>query len=227
MHSIAHKPTYVTLPVKQAGVDSILDYLSLRFTKVPREVWEMRIMEGKVCGDNGSSVDLNTEYRCGMKIGYYREVENELVVPFEEEIIYQDEHIIVACKPHFLPVHPAGSYLNECLVYRLRKRFNNPDIVPVNRLDRETAGLVLMSVNPETRARYYALFQQRKVTKLYNAIGNLPLDRTKKEWLVESRIEQSEPWFMYKDVEGEINAKSYIKLVDEHDDKGSFEEICR
>lgn len=223
MHSIAHKPTYVTLPAKQAGIESILDYLSFRFTKVPREVWEMRIKAGKICCDDGSTVDINTEYRCGMRIGYYREVENELVIPFEEEIIFRNDHIIVACKPHFLPVHPAGAYLNECLVYRLRKKFDNPDIVPVNRLDRETAGLVLMSVNPETRAKYYALFQKRKVTKLYHAIGDLPADRTNREWLVESRIEQSQPWFIYKNVEGKVNAKSHIKLIDEHEDKGFFE----
>ena len=84
-----------------------------------------------------------------MCVCYYREVEQEPVIPFEETVIFQDDQILVACKPHFLQVTPGGNFVDECLQNRLRRKTGNDDLQALHRLDRETAGLVLFSVNPE------------------------------------------------------------------------------
>ena len=54
---------------------------------------------------------------------------------------------------------------------RLRKQTNLTDLVPIHRLDRETAGVVLFSHNPRTRGYYTALFRERKIRKVYHALA--------------------------------------------------------
>ena len=116
-------------------------------------------------------IDPQTAYRVGACIFYYRELENEKVIPFVEQVLYQDEHILVADKPHFLPVIPSGRFLHQTLLVRLRKNHNLEALVPIHRLDRETAGVVLFSVNPKTRGHYTSLFRNRKVRKVYEALA--------------------------------------------------------
>lgn len=219
----ATKPSCVSLPVVDGPPPTILDFLDKHFWRVGREAWRERLESGKVSDEDGRPVGLDTPYVAGRKLFYYREVEREPKVPFEEEIIFQDENILAACKPHFLPVIPTGPYVNECLLYRLIKRTGNRDLVPVNRLDRETAGLVLFSTNPATRTEYCMLFQKRQVEKRYEAIGFLPPQADKKEWLVESRIVKSEPWFLVKNVEGKPNSRTEIRLREKTGKLGYFD----
>src|SRR5262249_8853608 len=119
------------------------------------------------------------------------------------------EHILVADKPHFLPVIPAGRFLQQTLLVRLRNKYNLEDLVPIHRLDRETAGVVLFSVNRETTGLYTSLFRHRKVTKVYEALAptsdaiNCPTTRR-------SRIVRGEPFFRMKEVSGEANSETHI-----------------
>ncbi|OQY20496.1 MAG: pseudouridine synthase, partial [Desulfobacteraceae bacterium 4572_35.1] len=100
-------------------------------------------------------------------IFYFREIIDEVVIPFQEEVIYRDDHLLVACKPHFLPVTPGGRFVKQCLVYRLRAATGNDNIVPLHRIDRHTAGLVMFSTNPQTRSAYAGLFSKRLIEKTY------------------------------------------------------------
>src|SRR5688572_19512935 len=127
---------------------------------------------GQVRDEIGRRVDTGTAFRVGACIFYYRELENEKIIPFRERVLYQDEHILVAEKPHFLPVIPSGKFLNETLLVRLRKRLAMHDLVPIHRLDRETAGVVLFSLNRKTRGHYTALFRNRRVRKVYVSRNN-------------------------------------------------------
>jgi len=167
---------------------------------------------GEVVDEVGRQINAETAYRVGACIFYYRELNNETIVPFAEQILYQDEHFLVADKPHFLPVVPAGKFLRETLLVRLRKRGAPDDLVPVHRLDRETAGVVLFSTNAKTRGCYTSLFRNQKVTKIYEAIGptsgelSFPLTRR-------SRIIQGNPFFRMKESPGEINATTEIDIL--------------
>ena len=128
--------------------------------------------DGKVHWHDGSLITENSAFQAQQRVYYYREVENEPTIPFEEDIIYQDNEILVAHKPHFLPVTPGGIYINECLQSRLRKKTNLDNLQAVHRLDRVTAGLVLFSVNPTTRHLYHNLFETHQIEKTYHAIAN-------------------------------------------------------
>ena len=137
---------------------TVLDCLCAHFPAIGREQWQDRIARGRVLDVNGSPISLGLGYKEGLCIYYFREVPNEKVIPVQESILYADEHLVVADKPHFLPVTPAGEYVEHTLLRRLIRRLDNPALVPLHRIDRHTAGLVLFSANPNSRSAYQQLF---------------------------------------------------------------------
>lgn len=166
--------------------------------------------KGQVLDETGHRVDSETAFRVGACIFYYREVENEKNIPFLEQVLYQDEHILVADKPHFLPVIPSGKFLHETLLVRLRKQCATESLVPIHRLDRETAGVVLFSLNPKTRGHYASLFRDHKVRKEYEALAPT-LEDSSFPTTRRSRIVRGEPFFRMKEVPGEANSETHIR----------------
>ncbi|WP_122596297.1 pseudouridine synthase, partial [Pseudomonas viridiflava] len=147
---------------------------------------------------------------------YFREVPNETPIPVVETILYADEHLVVADKPHFLPVTPAGEYVEQTLLRRLIHRLDNPDLVPLHRIDRHTAGLVLFSANRQTRSAYQALFPTRRIDKFYEAIAPaLPtMDFPR---LHESRLVDGEPFFRMQEASGPANTQTRIEVLERND----------
>jgi tRNA pseudouridine32 synthase / 23S rRNA pseudouridine746 synthase len=191
---------------------SVFEFLSTRFPKISQTVWRARISSGSVLFENNMPVLIQDIAKPGTKIYYYREVENEAEIPFIEKILFQNEHILVVDKPHFLQVSPAGKFANETLLNRLKKSTGIEDITPVNRLDRDTAGLVLFSINRETRDSYYNLFRERSVYKSYRCISKENPAVKETGWRIENRLAKGEPWFRMKPTEGISNAVTNIKL---------------
>ncbi|OIO68703.1 MAG: pseudouridine synthase [Zetaproteobacteria bacterium CG12_big_fil_rev_8_21_14_0_65_55_1124] len=221
--STAPTPSYITLPNLQKPYPSLLDFLDQRFPFVGREVWQHRLESNKISDEHGNPVDMTTPFRRNARLRYFREVEDEHPIPFQEYILFQNDSILVADKPHFLPVTPSGSYVNECLLHRLRRKTGLDHLVPVHRLDRETAGLVLFSCDAKRRGPWFDLFRQGNISKRYEAIATCPVDTGQREWLIESRIERGEPWLRFRNVEGEINARSRIRLVEARGELAKFE----
>jgi tRNA pseudouridine32 synthase/23S rRNA pseudouridine746 synthase len=192
---------------------TILDFLIERFPKVDDTTWLSRMAKGELVDETGRRLKSDSVYRAGARIYYYRELDSEKRIPFEEEILYQDEHVLVVDKPHFLPVIPAGRFLHETLLVRLKKKWKLDQMVPVHRLDRETAGVVLFSVNPATRGDYTSLFRNRRVRKIYEALApaapdiSFPLTRR-------SRIVPGEPFFRMTETEGSPNAETDIAVAE-------------
>ena len=225
--SIAARASEITLPAQSEGCSTILQFLCVKFPYISESTWRQRIMSGKVHWFNGDAIGLDTPFSPGKRLCYYREVVAEPQIPFAHHILYQDQHILLADKPHFLPVTPGGEYVNECLLARLQAETGIADLVPVHRLDRETAGVVLFSLNPQSRAHYYQLFSSALVQKQYQAVApltpqaaaaSLPL-----RWHIANRIEKSQPRFVNAIVPGEVNAISDIVLTQRRDGVGLFE----
>ena len=211
--AISATPSTVTLPAAERPYPSIVEFLSRRFPRIGSNCWQQRIDAGKVLDAERTPITADTEYLPHRQLFYFREVEQERLIPFTETIFFQNDHLLVACKPHFLPVIPGGGYVNECLLNRLRKRTENNDLVPLHRIDRETAGVVMFSVNRATRGFYSRLFADGKVEKSYQALAECTHDQEKRDWSVENRIVKGEPWFRMKVVPGEPNSRSKIRLV--------------
>lgn len=225
--SKAKQASEITLPPKDLGWGTVLNFLIEKFHRIDAAIWRQRVAEGKVFWFGGEEIHANTAFLPSRRVCYYREVEAEPLIPFAHQMIYQDDHILVACKPHFLPVTPGGDFVNECLLERVKRDTGLQDVVAVHRLDKETAGLVLFSVNSQSRPLYYQLFADGLVQKTYSAVATLSETLQQLElpqhWQVKNRLEKSNPTFLMQQVVGEANAFSSIRLVDKRAELGLFE----
>lgn len=195
---------------------TVLDALCDRFPAVDRAQWIDRMQRGRVRDARGAPLDVATPHRVGLELTYTREVPDEQAVPFEEAIVHQDEHLVVADKPHFLPVMPAGRYLEHTLLRRLQRRLGAPDLVPLHRIDRATAGLVLFSRDPGSRAAYQALFRERRIDKHYEALAPA-LPGLAFPHVRHSRIAPGEPFFRMREAEGAPNSETRIDVIERGD----------
>src|SRR5688572_14674582 len=188
------------LPKLDNPPSTVLHHLISHFPNVTAETWRERVQHGRVTLEDGTLLGESDAYQHGITIYYERETADEPPSPEPETILYQDDRILVADKPHGMPVTPAGDYVERSLLFRLQKSTGLADLSPVHRLDRETAGLVLFSINPDTRGRYHQLFDKQSVEREYLAIAHLP-KTAQKHWLIENRIEAGTPWFVQQIVE--------------------------
>lgn len=196
---------------------TVLDCLCTHFSAISREQWLDRIARGRVLDASGAPISPFLAYKEGLRIHYFREVPNETPIPVQEAILYADEHLVVADKPHFLPVTPAGEYVEQTLLRRLIRTLDNPHLVPLHRIDRHTAGLVLFSANPDSRSAYQSLFPTRKIEKRYEAIAralpDLELPRVHK-----SRLVEGEPFFRMREGEGVSNTETLVEVCEKNGD---------
>ena len=207
-------PSVITLPVGDWLL--VIDFLMERFNAIPRDQWLARMQNNLVMDEHGQAVNPERTYQSHLKIYYYRALENETPIPFEEKIVFQDEHIIVADKPHFLPVMPAGIYLQETLLVRLKRKTGIETLVPMHRIDRETAGLVVFVIKPETRGAYQTLFLSKSVEKCYQAIAAYRSDLVF-PITYQSRLQESKNFMQMEAVEGEPNSETLIEVLEHRD----------
>lgn len=204
-------PSSIWLP--DGDWPTVLDFLQHRFAEVAASTWLARMERGDVIDQHGERLTPDCQYRSGVKVYYYRDLETEAPIPFEESILYRDEHILVVDKPHFLPVIPTGRFVQQSLLVRLKRKLGLAFLVPVHRIDRETAGIVLFSVTPESRHRYHSLFQQRNIRKIYDALApvrpelTFPLTRR-------SRLVEGEPFFRMREIDGEPNTETVVDIIE-------------
>ena len=202
-------PSCVALPHQGAG--SILDFLLQRLPGVCEEEWRQRMAAGDVVDERGAPVTPERTFERGLRLYYYRSLPDEPLLPFNETILYQDEHLLVADKPHFMPVTPSGPYLQHTLLVRLKNRLGLADLVPLHRIDRDTAGLVLFSVQPSTRGAYHSLFRNQQITKHYEAVAPW---RAELEFPREhrSRMQEGAQFFRMQEAPGEPNTLTRIEV---------------
>lgn len=188
-------------------------YLAVRFPMVDENSWRERMARGEVIDERGQKLGYDDAFRGGACIYYYRERVGETPIPFEENILFLSDELLVVDKPHFLPVTPGGRFLHETLLVRLKRKTGIDSLAPVHRLDRETAGVMLFSVNPATRSTWQSLFRFRQVDKVYEALAPFR-DDLQLPVSVSSRIERDDQFFRVKEVAGEPNAFSRIELIE-------------
>jgi tRNA pseudouridine32 synthase/23S rRNA pseudouridine746 synthase len=191
----------------------MLAFLEERFLDVAGPPWAERLARGDVVDAKGERLSAGSQVRQGMRIWYYRELEEETPIPFEEKILFQDEHLLVVDKPHFLPMIPTGRFLRETLLVRLKRRLDLPHLTPIHRLDRETAGVVIFSHNLATRGTYQSMFQKRVIRKTYEALAPA-LEGREFPFTYRSRMVDGEKFFVMKEEEGEPNSETLVELIE-------------
>lgn len=210
----------VALPsVRPSPWPTLLDFLSHRLPNVSRDEWRTRMNQGAVLDEQGRPLLCDTRYPLDLsrsplnRVYYYRSLTHEPRIPFEAQVLFQDEWIVVADKPHFLPVTPSGHYVQETLLVRLKRQLGIETLSPIHRIDRETAGLVLFSVRPQDRGGYQALFRDKAVHKTYEAIAPWHADLAR-PLTRRSRIEPDTRFFRQREVAGPANSETRIELIE-------------
>ncbi len=223
------KPSYLVLPhEKRFHGLPLLHFLCTHFPFVGKDNWRRRLNSGSVVGADGVPLNEDTPFKAGEVMYYYRETsrDSEPRIPFDEKILHVDEHLIVVDKPHFLPVTPSGRFLHETLLTRLRLRpelqhLNVGDITPVHRLDKDTAGVMLLSHNPAIRRHYQAMFQDKAVRKTYEALAPTRTD-LRYPHRISSRLVRGERFFLTQETDGEPNAHTVIELFENRGDTSLY-----
>ncbi|MDQ0026902.1 tRNA pseudouridine32 synthase/23S rRNA pseudouridine746 synthase [Variovorax paradoxus] len=208
-------PSCVGLP--QGPWPTIAEFLMARFPAITREAWMARIEANDVIDEHGVPVTAQRRYQAPLRVYYYRTIDAEVRIPFDEQVLFQDDHLVVVDKPPFLPVTPTGKYLQESLLVRLKRKLKLDDLVPLHRIDRSTAGLVLFSVRPETRGAYQAMFPERRIAKHYEAVVPWPPGVSSVPGTYRSRLVDDEHFMRVKEEEGEPNSETRIVVKEAAD----------
>jgi len=175
--------------------------------------WPERLRRGDVLDALGHPLSVDAPATPGTVLWYWRQPPPEPRVPFEIELLHQDEHLVVVDKPHFLPVNPGGRHLQETVLVRLKRLLGIATLTAVHRLDLETAGVLLFSVQPASRHAYHALLRDRRMHKVYEAIAPWRADLAFPVTL-HHRLEEHPASFMQMQVvDGEPNAQTLVELI--------------
>ena len=203
-------PSRVTLPV--GPWPTVLDFLLERMPDISRDEWLHRFAHDLVLNEAAEPVAATQTYTPHTKLYYYRHIANEPVLPKKASIMFEDEHLIVADKPHFMPVTPAGRYVQQSLLVQLKHLTGNDDLVPLHRIDRETAGLVMFGKRLQDRDAYHALFRDKEMHKVYEAVAayNPALELPRAHI---SRLQPDQLFFKTQEVAGEPNSETRISLL--------------
>jgi len=216
------RPSRLYLPKFDTAPQTIFEYLLARFPQVNATIWRERVSQGLITLSDGTTLEEHSPYRHGITVFYRKEVRSEPASLEEPLIVYRDDEILVVDKPHGMPVTPSGEHVERSLLVRLQMITGLPDLAPVHRLDRETAGLLLFTIKVGARANYHKLFAERLIEREYLAVAHVDAPLYGTHWHIENRMEPGEPWYRQRIVEGQANSITEIELVDLRPGLGLF-----
>ncbi len=220
--SMAIRPSRLYLPKLDSPPKTIFAYLLERFPRVHATIWRERVSQGLIKLSDGTTLQEHFPYRHGITVFYKKEIPMEPASLEEPVIVYRDDEIVVVDKPHGMPVTPSGDHVERSLLVRLQRLTGLADLAPIHRLDRETAGLLLFTIKPDSRARHHHLFAERLIEREYVAVAHVDAPLSTTHWHIENRIGQGEPWYRQRIVEGQANSITDIELIDFRPGLGLF-----
>ncbi|HAJ79676.1 MAG TPA: hypothetical protein DCO75_07880 [Fibrobacteres bacterium] len=171
----------------------IIDYLSRRFTYFSRLEWLERVEEGKILLNGKVNLDSHIMLAVGDEVSYEMPEFQDPPADLNYSIIHEDEWIVAVNKPGNLLVHKSGKSFRSNLVYQLRychKPATYPGIDAINRLDRETSGIVLLSKDKSCLRIMNEYLAAHGIKKEYIAVAKGISQ--KKTWIESSPIGRDE-----------------------------------
>ncbi|OGS33468.1 MAG: hypothetical protein A2293_09870 [Elusimicrobia bacterium RIFOXYB2_FULL_49_7] len=143
-------------------------YLTRKYPYHTRNVWQRKIEEGAV-RMNGHCVKASTRIPQDSVVTYDIGDFQEVAVNTNYAVLYEDDHLLIIDKPADIPVHTSGKYFNNTLIKLLRRDFPDEQLNLINRLDRETSGVILLGKNFEACRHVGRQFMNKQVRKTYIA----------------------------------------------------------
>ena len=169
-----------------------------------------KVLDGGVVDARGVPVDATTELPAGAVVYLYRDLPDEVPVPFDIPVLHRDENIVVVDKPHFLATMPRGSHVVQTALVRLRRDLDLPELSPAHRLDRLTAGVLVFTCRREVRGAYQMMFARGEVTKTYLARSSVTPGLTEPQ-TISNRIVKRRGVLQACVEDGEPNAQTLIE----------------
>ncbi|MFC4001898.1 RluA family pseudouridine synthase [Prauserella oleivorans] len=199
---------------------TVRDHLVERLHRLDPARIDQMLREQRIVGLDGP-ITPETPFVPGTFIWFHRDLPDEVPVPFDIGIVHRDDNLVVADKPHFMATIPRGKHVMQTALVRLRDQLGLPELSPVHRLDRVTAGLLMFTTRRELRGPYQTMFRDRLVHKEYEAIApydpDVELPRT-----VRSRIVKERGIVTAREVPGEPNAETRVELVEHRAGLGRY-----
>ncbi|MDR3664677.1 MAG: pseudouridine synthase [Mycobacterium sp.] len=174
---------------------------------------EAKVLAGEVVCADGAVVTATTELPAGAFIYWYRDLPEEVVVPFDIPVLYRDENIVVVDKPHFLATMPRGGHVVQTALVRLRRSLDLPELSPAHRLDRLTAGVLVFTVRREVRGAFQTMFASGSVSKTYQARSGAGSLAAPAE--LRSRIVKRRGSLQSVEEPGEVNAVTLVEPLED------------
>lgn len=203
----------ICLPSLPNPPATVFEFLCAHFGHIDEAVWQRRFERGEVLNTKGVPLSCTSPYQVGQVVHYYRQVDDEVVVPFCHRVVFEDEYLLVVDKPHFLVMSPAGRYVKQTLLTRLKQETGNEALSPIHRLDKDTAGLVMFCKNACHRPLYHALFATGEVHKVYHAIA--PLVDIPCPMTLSLHLERSDPFYVMRvNPDKSANTSTHIRLLE-------------
>jgi tRNA pseudouridine32 synthase/23S rRNA pseudouridine746 synthase len=201
---------------------TIFAYLCQHFPHIQTSEWQQRFSDELIYAADGEKLKIDSIYTPNSHIFYYRFLAQEIHVPFQHEILFENDDLLVVDKPHFLTMTPTGQYVQETLLVRLKKQTGYEALTPIHRLDRETAGVVLFCKKPEQRGIYQQLFANRKVQKIYHAIAAYRSEIIFPQTL-QLHMEKGNPFYtMQTNAEKAQNTETFIELLEHNQQHAKY-----
>ena len=171
-----------------------------------------RVLAGEVVDAGGVVITAATVLPPGSHVYLYRELPDEVVVPYPVPVLHRDENIVVVDKPHFLATMPRGGHVAQTALVRLRRELELPELSPAHRLDRLTAGVLLFTTHREVRGAYQTMFARGLTRKTYlaqsSAAPHIDLPT-----VVRSRIIKQRSRLQAFEEPGEPNAETLVEAL--------------
>lgn len=146
------------------------EFLHHKLATTPEDVDRM-LEAGDFVLDDGTALNGEEVYRPHTFVWFHRTLRDEAEVPGEIIVLHRDERIVVIDKPHFLSTIPRGKHVAQSVVVRARRKLDLPELSPAHRLDRNTAGVLLLTTERRWRGTYQELFRRREAHRTYEAIA--------------------------------------------------------
>ncbi|WP_411684119.1 pseudouridine synthase [Acinetobacter indicus] len=198
--------------LQPSSASTVYAYLCQQFPHISAAEWQSRFQDGLVYDAHGQRLHIDSPFQAHTHCFYYRFLAHEVTVPFQHQILFENEDLLVVDKPHFLTMSPTGQYVQQTLLVRLKQQTANEQLTPIHRLDRETAGVVLFSKQPASRGLYQQMFAERQVRKTYHAIAPFRADLSF-PCTTRYRMEKGQPFYTMQVVDGVPNSETDIELL--------------
>jgi tRNA pseudouridine32 synthase/23S rRNA pseudouridine746 synthase len=185
---------------------NVADELGRRFGPPARD----KVLAGDVFDADGTALSADTEMTAGAHVYLYRDLPDEVPVPYPMPVLYRDGNIVAVDKPHFLATMPRGSHVAQTALVRLRRDLGLAELSPAHRLDRLTAGVLLFTARREVRGAYQSMFARGEVMKTYLAVSSVQPGLAAPQ-VISNRIVKQRGTLQARIEPGEPNAETRIE----------------